>query len=93
MDATSLFQLLSWNMDGLSAACANLKFLSRMQDPGKVRILRLWEIMNDRIKIFHRDSMLVIFMIRTVFHVDQRSIIASRLSWKVYSKIQSGSML
>ena len=36
LDGSSLFQLMSWNMDAISASCANLKFLIRLPDCTKV---------------------------------------------------------
>ena len=36
-DGSSLFQLMSWNMDAISAACANLRYLMRFPECSKVR--------------------------------------------------------
>ena len=38
LDGSSLFQLLSWNMDAVSAACTNLKYLMRLPECSRVSV-------------------------------------------------------
>ena len=77
LDGTSLFQLLSWNMDAVSAACTNLRFLSKLQDPAKVTKA----FQSFLLKIVFLDCIFRVFMLdlvlnEMVIHVLLRSTLA-----------------
>ena len=79
-------------MDMIGSSCANLKYLTRLQDPAKVRSLSLKFFFLIYTRHF-RDFMLVKEMIVMVTHVLPRSISDWNRSWRVYLKIPHASML